>query len=163
MNDTRHNSSHLAAALARLVPHRAPAAADPADGRAVESRRLRAMRLSLRQDVIADATDPIPVGLYVLVKQGSDVAGRRAVALAHAPRLGRAVADSYVDDAWQTDPAARPVLAQAHAALRRKKIRGLLCVSQADISPSASVYEPYLRQLHSAHGFLDLAHDEPHL
>ncbi|MFI6528220.1 hypothetical protein [Streptomyces uncialis] len=149
----------------RLLP-RSPSPAPDTTGHALDraegARGLRALRLSILR-TLTHGIDRPTVAPYVLVKDGRDPGDRLAAALAHAHRAGFTVADPLVDDAWQSDPAARHTLARGYAALRRGEIHGLIAVSQVDISPSHSVYEHELHRLRAAGGFLHLALDETQL
>lgn len=119
---------------------------------------------ALREDYLRSLTTGIAgrprVALYVLVKTGGDPSDRRAVAQAHADKQGCEVTQTYIDDAWMSDPALRPALACAHAALRRGEIDGIVAVSRVDISSCDELYEQELRFLRCTGGFLSLALDE---
>ncbi|WP_093802098.1 hypothetical protein [Streptomyces sp. Wb2n-11] len=159
-------TAHALPPLARrstTAPARALADEDWPLSRAERSRRLRALRLSILRSLTAGVTGRPKVALYVLVRDGGDPGERRVVALAHAERAGFEVTETFVDDAWKSDPEGRPVLARAYAALRRSGFHGLVAASQVDISSCSSVYEQELHRLHAAGGFLHLALDETQL
>ncbi|WP_432156165.1 hypothetical protein [Streptomyces sp. bgisy153] len=122
--------------------------------------QLRSLREAHRRSVIERLAGPVVTALYVLVRPGQDPAARLAVARATAARCGYTVADVLVDDAWRTDPALRPRLARAHAALHQGRIHGLVAASRVDVSSDDGLYEQELRRLRGAGGFLHLAHDE---
>ncbi|MEW1760482.1 hypothetical protein AB0393_28720 [Streptomyces cyaneofuscatus] len=124
------------------------------------SRWLSALRLHILRSLTATISGRPRVALYVLVKDSGSATDRRAIALAHAARAGFEVAETYVDDEWRADPAARFALARAYTALRRGEIHGLVAASRVDISSCDSVYEQELHRLQAADGFLDLALDE---
>ncbi|MFD7615563.1 hypothetical protein [Streptomyces sp. NPDC059802] len=145
-------------------PAPAPPAAPAAESRpataAERSRWLSALRLQILRSLTTGIPGPPRVALYVLVRDNSSAADRRAIALAHAGRAGFEVAETYVDDEWQSDPGTRFALGRAYAALRRGDIHGLVAASQVDISSCDSVYEHELHRLQAAGGFLALALDE---
>ncbi|MEV6421709.1 hypothetical protein [Streptomyces sp. NPDC051662] len=124
------------------------------------SRCLSALRLRILRSLTTGISGPPRVALYVLVRDNSSATDRRAIALAHAGRAGFEVAETYVDDEWQSDPGAGFALGRAYAALRRGDIHGLVAASKVDISSCDSVYEQELHRLQAASGFLDLALDE---
>ncbi|MFF7644089.1 hypothetical protein [Streptomyces canus] len=103
---------------------------------------------------------PAAIALYVLVRPEQDPAERLAVAHDAAARHGYTVVEVLVEDAWQTHPGLRPRLARAHALLRQELVHGLVAASRVDISCDDTLYESQLQRLHSAGGFLHLAHDE---
>ncbi|MYS33606.1 hypothetical protein K388_05947 [Streptomyces sp. KhCrAH-43] len=142
----------------RIAP--GPSAAGSGEPRPVpaveRSRWLSALRLSILRSLTTPLSGRPRVALYVLVKDNSSAADRRAV----AARAGFEVAETYVDDEWKADPAARFALARAYTALRRGEIHGLVAASRVDISSCDSVYEQELHRLRAAGGFLDLALDE---
>lgn len=151
-----------------LLPARStapvPSAAGSGERRPVPAAERSRWLSALRLRILRTLTTTIPgrprVALYVLVKDSSSAADRRAIALAHAARAGFEVAETYVDDEWRADQAARFALARAYTALRRGEIRGLVAASRVDISSWDPVYEQELHRLRAAGGFLDLALDE---
>ncbi|MEW2497492.1 hypothetical protein AB0942_28745 [Streptomyces nodosus] len=102
-------------------------------------------------------------GMDALTRDSSSADDSRAVALAHAGRAGLEVAETYVDDAWKSDPVACSASARAYTSLRRGEINGLVAAARDDISPYDSVYEQKLHRLRVAGVFLDLALDETHI
>jgi hypothetical protein len=130
---------------------------------AERSRHLRDLRLSILRSLTTGVPGQPRVALYILSSDSSSAGERRAVALSHAGRAGFEVSETYVDNAWKSDPVGRSVLARAYTALRRGEIQGLVAASQADLSSCDSMHEGELRRLRAAGGFLHLALDETHI